>query len=140
VRIEATTAATTEMSGTEAGTGVNERTPQATPAPRAIPTRHPTNVRVAASTRNWNMISPRVAPSAFRTPISRVRSVTEIIMIATTPTPPTISPTLERAIIAMKKPAVMLLNASSTRSEVTSAKLLSSLGRRPRRLRSAAVT
>ena len=47
-------------------------------------------VSVAASTRNWNMISPRVAPSAFRTPISRVRSVTEIIMIATTPTPPTI--------------------------------------------------
>ena len=29
----------------------------------------------------------RVAPSALRTPISRVRSVTEIIMIATTPTP-----------------------------------------------------
>ena len=50
------------------------------------------------------MISPRVAPSALRTPISRVRSVTEIIMIATTPTPPTISPTLESAIIAMKKP------------------------------------
>ena len=33
----------------------------------------------------------RLAPSAFLTPISRVRSVTEIIMIAITPMPPTIS-------------------------------------------------
>ena len=44
-----------------------------------------------------------MAPSALRTPISRVRSVTEIIMIATTPTPPTISPTPESAIMMMKK-------------------------------------
>ena len=60
------------------------------------------------------MISRRVAPSALRTPISRVRSVTEIIMIATTPTPPTMRPTLESAIITTKKPAVTLLNVSST--------------------------
>ena len=33
----------------------------------------------------------RRAPSALRTPISRVRSVTEIDMIAITPMPPTIS-------------------------------------------------
>ena len=44
-------------------------------------------------------------------------------MIATTPTPPTMSPTLESAIITTKKPAVILLNASSTRSWVTTAKL-----------------
>ena len=74
-----------------AGIGVNVRIPQATSAPSAMPMRQPIRVSVAASTRNWNMISPRVAPSALRTPISRVRSVTEIIMIATTPTPPTIS-------------------------------------------------
>ena len=75
-------------------------------AARRAPSRSgsPTSVSVAASTRNWNMISRRVAPSAFRTPISRVRSVTEIIMIATTPTPPTIRPTLDSAIMAMKKP------------------------------------
>ena len=36
-------------------------------------------------------MSRRLAPSALRTPISRVRSVTEIIMIAITPMPPTIS-------------------------------------------------
>ena len=86
------------------------------------------------------MISPRVAPSALRTPISRVRSVTEIIMIATTPTPPTISATLESAIITMKNPAVILLNASSTRSWVTMAKLFGLAGLRPRALRRAAVT
>jgi len=36
-----------------------------------------------------------MAPSALRTPISRVRSVTEIIMMATTPIPPTIKPTID---------------------------------------------
>ena len=46
-------------------------------------------------------------------------------MIATTPTPPTISATLESAIITTKKPAVILLKASSTRSCVTIAKLFS---------------
>src|SRR5206468_12147940 len=48
----------------------------------------PTRVNVDASTRNCHRIARRVAPSALRTPISRVRSVTEIIMIATTPTHP----------------------------------------------------
>ena len=43
------------------------------------------------------MISWRVAPTAFRMPISLVRSVTEIIMIPMTPIPPTISPTEESA-------------------------------------------
>ena len=36
-------------------------------------------------------ISRRLAPSALRMPISRVRSVTEIVMIAMTPIPPTMS-------------------------------------------------
>ncbi len=59
-------------------------------------------VRVAASTRNCQRISRRLAPRALRTPISRVRSVTEIIMIATTPTPPTINPTLDSASMTRK--------------------------------------
>ena len=50
--------------------------------------------------RNWNRISCRRAPSALRTPISRVRSVTEIIMIAITPMPPTISAIDEMTISA----------------------------------------
>ena len=51
----------------------------------------PSEVIVTASTRNCQRIVHWVAPSALRTPISRVRSVTEIIMIAMTPIPPTIS-------------------------------------------------
>ena len=59
--------------------------------PPTMPIRPPAEVRNAASMRNCQRISRRRAPSALRTPISRVRSVTEIIMIAITPIPPTIS-------------------------------------------------
>ena len=78
----------------------DERTPRARRATRPITA--PMPVSVTASTRNCQRIVPRVAPSALRTPISRVRSVTEIIMIATTPTPPTISPTADSTIITRK--------------------------------------
>ena len=74
------------------------------PAPSAMPIRPPTEVRNAASIRNWNRISARRAPSALRTPISRVRSVTEIDMIAITPMPPTISAIDEITISAKKVP------------------------------------
>jgi len=40
----------------------------------ASPAIAPSDVSVAASTRNCQRIVPRVAPSALRTPISRVRS------------------------------------------------------------------
>ena len=61
------------------------------------------SVSVAASTRNCQRISRRVAPSALRRPISLVRSVTETIMIAMTPMPPTSSATLDSETIARKK-------------------------------------
>ena len=51
----------------------------------------PTLVSTTASMRNCIRISRWRAPIALRTPISRVRSVTEIVMIAMTPMPPTIS-------------------------------------------------
>ena len=60
-------------------------------AARRDPQQAPAEVRNAASIRNCQRISRRLAPSAFRTPISFVRSVTEIIMMAMTPMPPTIS-------------------------------------------------
>ena len=47
-----------------------------------------------------------VAPMAFLTPISRVRSVTETSMMFMTPTPPTIKPMLATPIIKMKMPPV----------------------------------
>ena len=69
----------------------------------------PMPVSVTASTRNCQRIVPRVAPSAFRTPISRVRSVTEIIMMAMTPTPPTIRPTPDSTTITRKNAPKTLL-------------------------------
>ena len=44
-----------------------------------------------ASTRNWRRITRGVAPSALRSPISRMRSVTETNMMFMTPMPPTMS-------------------------------------------------
>ena len=59
------------------------------PLPRRIPITPPTAVRNDASSRNCQRISFRFAPIARRVPISRVRSVTEMVMIAMTPMPPT---------------------------------------------------
>ena len=44
---------------------------------------------MADSDRNWSMIDFVFAPSAFRIPISLVRSVTDTSMIFMTPIPPT---------------------------------------------------
>ena len=82
------------------------------PSPTAMPIVPPRSVSVPASTRNCQMISRRVAPTAMRRPISRVRSVTETIMIAITPMPPTSSATLESATMARKKYEVRLPTTS----------------------------
>src|SRR5439155_26898070 len=119
VSAEAARAATTDHSGTCAGIGVTREIAKARPPPPSMPTAPPTSVRVEASTRNCHKLARRVAPSALRTPISRVRSVTEIIMIATTPTPPTINPTDESTIITRKKTPVTWFQESSNLSCVT---------------------
>src|SRR5881409_567403 len=124
VRAEAASAAATDQTGTLAGTGVSCDTPSASTPPVTMPTTPPTSVSVAASTRNCHRISRLVAPRALRTPISRVRSVTEIIMIATTPTPPTIKPMLDKTIMARKTIPVTWFQVSSTFSIVTQDKLL----------------
>ena len=97
------------IGGVDASIGVALRMSIVSPPPTTRPTTAPTVVSVAASTRNCHRIARRVAPNAFRTPISRVRSVTEIIMIATTPTPPTMSPTADNAIITIKNTPTILL-------------------------------
>ena len=62
--------------------------------PRSRPSRsgrrssRPTVTMAIASARNWNRIAPRVAPSDFRTPISRVRCVTDTSMMLARPMPP----------------------------------------------------
>ena len=68
----------------------------------------PNSVSVAASTRNCHRMARRVAPSALRRPISRVRLVTDTIMIAMTPMPPTISAMLESTSITKKNANVRL--------------------------------
>jgi hypothetical protein len=82
--------------------GVRLLTSPATMVPPTSPIAAPMLVSVAASTRNCQRIVAFVAPSALRTPISRVRSVTLIIMMAMTPTPPTSRPTPESAIMIRK--------------------------------------
>src|SRR5881394_4055549 len=140
VRAEAARAATTDHSGTCAGIGVRLASPNATTPPASIPTAPPTTVRVEASTRNCHWMARRVAPSALRTPISRVRSVTEIIMIATTPTPPTINAMDDSTSITRKNMPVTLFQESSSLSWVTIEKLFSCPGLRPRSERSVATT
>ena len=76
-----------------------------------MPSTPPSEVRNAASIRNWNRISARRAPSALRTPISRVRSVTEIDMIAMTPMPPTIS-AIDEITISAKNVAWLIWSQS----------------------------
>ena len=83
-------------------------------APVSTPMMPPIHVRVAASTRNCRRMSPVVAPTALRRPISFVRSVTDTIMIAMTPMPPTSSATLESTISTRKNTLVRLLKVSST--------------------------
>src|SRR6266550_2982351 len=97
-------AVTTAEIGVDAGTAGNAvLIPNATRMPRTSPIEAPMLVSVAASTRHGQRIALLVAPRAFRTPISRVRSVTLIIMIATTPTPPTSNPTDDSASPTTKK-------------------------------------
>src|SRR5713101_3923965 len=63
------------------------------PRPAMIPTAPPSMLSVTASTRNCSCTSASVAPTAMRTPISRVRSVTLTSMMFMMPMPPTISET-----------------------------------------------
>src|SRR5262249_46396124 len=65
--------------------------PMLLPKTKPTPRPPPSDVRKAGSIRTCQRSPRRRAPSAFRTPISRVRSVTEIIMMAITPIPPTMS-------------------------------------------------
>ena len=64
-------------------------TPIETATPSTMPTIPPTAVSDPVSTRNCATMCRRVAPSARRMPISRVRSVTEASMMFMIPMPPT---------------------------------------------------
>jgi hypothetical protein len=74
-----------------------------------MPGRPPSEVRNAASIRELKQNFRASRPERFATPISRVRSVTEIDMIAMTPIPPTISAIDEITMSARKRPAADLV-------------------------------
>ena len=76
--------------GSETGKPVARCTAMPMPAPQMMPSTPPVEVRKIASIRNCHNTSVRRAPSALRTPISRVRSVTVMVMMLMTPMPPTI--------------------------------------------------
>src|SRR5438874_1890216 len=69
---------------------VDEKQQIATPS--STPITPPAPVSTMASVRNCQMMSRFRAPMAMRTPISRVRCVTDISMMFITPTPPTSRP------------------------------------------------
>ena len=79
---------------------------RAIPTPQAMPRRPPMTPMTTDSMRNCIMMFWKVAPSALRMPISRVRSVTETIMIFMIPMPPTMS---EMAAILPRKRVSMVV-------------------------------
>ena len=74
---------------TTSGHPANIATIQAKKIPSTNPMNPPNAVKIQDSMRNCINTFPRVAPSALRIPISRVRSVTDTSMIFITPIPPT---------------------------------------------------
>jgi len=95
----------------------------------------PTVVSVTASTRNWKRIARRRAPSALRTPISRVRSVTETSITFMMMMPPTTSVMLTMPIRDMKIPRESFSQNVRNCSAVEMLKLSFAPGRSPRRVR-----
>ena len=90
---------------------------------------------VTASIKNWLIIIPLVAPMAFRTPISLVRSLTETNMIFMMPIPPTIR---DKSVIKNPVPPIANFKALYCFSKIfvwLMAKSFYSLGFNPRMCR-----
>ena len=117
---------------TAAGSGVSAAMISASPIPNPIPIAAPSVLRVAASTRNCDMMSARLAPSAFRTPISRVRSATATSMMFMITIAPTTRLMAGRAVPnSTSRPFNCLMNPNAA-SCVTRPKSSGSPARRPR--------
>ena len=95
----------------------------------------PTSESVIASIRNCPSTSRRVAPSALRMPISRVRSVTDTSMMFMITMPPTISDTEATPTITAKIAPERFFQSDRTISGVVSSKSSASAGRTWRRAR-----
>ncbi len=100
----------------------------------------PATDRVDDSARNWNRISLRLAPRAFRTPISRIRPATDSNMIFMITMPPTTRETDTSPGIAANRILLMVSHVLRRSLDVWSQKLFSSPGRSRRSRLKAAST
>ena len=110
------------------------------PEQHAPPLPPPTALSVNASTRNCTSTSRRRAPTARRTPISRVRSATATSMMFMITIAPTMSPMPGIAAPAMVITAFTFCQKSSAASEVNITKLSGCCGWSLRRARMVART
>ena len=108
--------------------------------PTMSPMTPPMRLITTASTRNWTTMSRRVAPTARRTPISRVRSRTVTSITLATPMPPTTR--LMAAMAAISLVRVLVLDETADEMELAStiSKSFWSLVARPCCVRSVAST
>ena len=129
------TARITDQSATLAGSGDTDAISFASAAPAATPKPAPMMASVVDSARNWRMMSRRLAPSALRTPISRVRSATATSMMFMITIEPTISPIAGSAMPARTRYPWILRQNASAESCVCSEKSSGTPGRRRCRIR-----
>ena len=122
VRIAEQRAVMIAQKGIDAGIGLYMAISLARIPPPIIPVAPPRKVKSEDSTRNCHSISLRRAPTAFLIPISRVLSVTEIIIIPMTPIPPTKSPTEDKASMTSRKTPMNLSRFSTSSSELMTLK------------------
>ena len=134
-RLEKPSPSAKDHHGSDTGKPANTLTPYPIALPSTTPRMPPIDVSTTASMRNWTRISRRRAPSALRTPISRVRSVTEMVMMAITPMPPTISAIDEITTSASRMARVNWLRMPRIESAVSRSKSFSSSSRSRWRLR-----
>ena len=118
--------------------GVSAFTTNASASPRPMPITAPAAERVADSTTNCARMSRRRAPSAFRMPISRVRSLTAMSMMFMITMPPTTSEIATSPGSARNRTREILSQVPSAPSAVWRWKLFSWPGFSCRRLRIAA--
>src|ERR1019366_5806017 len=124
------TATSTDHPVIRAGSGETAATSSANPQPLSTPSTPPVVASTIASARNWRSMSRERAPTAFRIPISRVRSETDISMMFMITMPPTTMPIATTAGITLNSTAVSCFQKSTSAAAVSSEKLFSCPGRR----------
>src|SRR6266849_1235183 len=124
--VESVSATTGAQNGNDDGSGVKLAISHETPHANAIPPAPPAQHNTTDSTRNWLTTSCCRAPTAFRIPISLVRSTTETSIMFIITMPPTTSEMPTTNSDTENIVAVSLENNSLMPSEVITPKSSSS--------------